>query len=167
RIENRQAVKNHWMFLVETSGDRDPLLARAQIEVIRQLLSKMDRNDTFAVMTAATRMKIHAKPQAVTPENIKSAMDFLESAHLIGALDLGKALTEAQPILKANPNGYIVHVGSGIPAMGERRQDVLIKRIPDGTRYVGVGVGKRWGRSLMKAAAEATAGHFTQINPDE
>jgi hypothetical protein len=32
---------------------------------------------------------------------------------------------------------------------------------------VGVGVGKRWARSLMKAAAEQTGGHFTQISPDE
>jgi tetratricopeptide (TPR) repeat protein len=30
-----------------------------------------------------------------------------------------------------------------------------------------VGVGKRWNRNLMKAAAEHTGGYFTQINPDE
>ena len=29
-----------WVFLFESSGDRDPLLARAQIEVIRALLSQ-------------------------------------------------------------------------------------------------------------------------------
>ena len=34
-------------------------------------------------------------------------------------------------------------------------------------RYVGVGVGKRWARSFMKAAADRTGGYFTQINPDE
>src|SRR5262249_45588570 len=34
-------------------------------------------------------------------------------------------------------------------------------------RYVGVGVGKRWGRNFMKTAAERTGGYFTQINPDE
>ncbi len=153
---------------METSGDRDPLLARAQIEVIRNFLSQVNREDSFTVMTAGTRVRFqNAKPQAATQENINSALGFLESAHLIGALDLGKALTEAQTIFKENPSGYLVHVGSGIPAMGERRQDVLVKRIPDGTRYVGVGVGKRWGRSFMKAAAERSAGHFTQINPDE
>ena len=51
--------------------------------------------------------------------------------------------------------------------MGERRDDVLAKRLPAGTRYVGVGVGKRWNRGFMKAAAESTGGYFTQINPDE
>jgi Tfp pilus assembly protein PilF len=51
--------------------------------------------------------------------------------------------------------------------MGEQRADLLAKRIPDGVRYVGVGVGRRWGRDFMKQAAERTGGYFTQINPDE
>jgi Tfp pilus assembly protein PilF len=51
--------------------------------------------------------------------------------------------------------------------MGERRDDVLAKRLPEGVRYVGVGVGRRWNRNLMKMAAERTGGYFTQINPDE
>src|SRR5262249_26114994 len=62
---------------------------------------------------------------------------------------------------------HLVHVGSGIPAMGEQRQDILVKRIPEKVTYVGVGVGRRWNRSLMKAAAERTGGYFTQVNPDE
>ncbi len=51
--------------------------------------------------------------------------------------------------------------------MGERSEDALAKLIPEGVRYVGVGVGKRWGRNFMKAAADRTGGYFTQINPDE
>ena len=51
--------------------------------------------------------------------------------------------------------------------MGERREDMLAKRIPESMRYVGVGVGKRWARNFMKAAAEHSGGYFTQINPDE
>ena len=44
---------------------------------------------------------------------------------------------------------------------------MLVKHIPEGTRYVGIGVGRRWNRAFMKAAAERSGGHFTQINPDE
>ena len=39
--------------------------------------------------------------------------------------------------------------------------------VPEGTRYVGVGIGKRWARDFMKTAAERSGGYFTQINPDE
>ena len=42
-----------------------------------------------------------------------------------------------------------------------------MKRIPPGTRYVGIGVGKRVSPAFMKVAAERTGGLFTQVNPDE
>ena len=35
--------------------------------------------------------------------------------------------------------GAGVDVGSGVPALGERRQDVLAKMIPGSARYVGIG----------------------------
>src|SRR5262249_58734481 len=98
----------------------------------------------------------------LTAENVQAAVEFLEQSHLVGALDLGRALAEAEPLLKRGKNPYLVHVGSGLPAMGERREDVLAKRIPAGARYVGVGVGRRWARALMKAAAARTGRYFAQ-----
>jgi hypothetical protein len=180
-----------WIFLFESSGDRDPLLARVQVEVIRSLLSQADPGDSFTVLAAGTRARPFSKePLPVTPNNVAEALNFLENSHLVGALDLELAVTEAAKASggrkppEAEPgqkpggapsgglrpplaNAYIVHVGSGIAAMGERREDVLAKLIPEGTRYVGVGIGKRWSRSLMKTAAERSGGYFTQINPDE
>jgi tetratricopeptide (TPR) repeat protein len=160
--------RRDWVFLFEASGDRDPLLARTQIDVIRGLLEHVDVKDTFTILTAGTRVKAFAKePLPVTPENVKAAIEFLEGVHLIGALDLGSALAESGKVCKELKSPYLVHVGSGVAAMGERREDVLAKRIPEGTKYVGVGIGRRWARGFMKAAAERTGGHFTQINPDE
>ncbi len=103
----------------------------------------------------------------MTPQNVAAAVAFLERAHLIGALDLGLALNEAAEFLKKTPTPHLVHLGSGIAAMGERRDDVLAARLPAGATYIGIGVGRRWNRALMKLAAERTGGHFTQINPDE
>src|SRR5439155_13995071 len=124
--------------------------------------------DTFAVLTAGTRTRSPMKErQRATPENIQQALAFLENAHLIGALDLGRGLSDAAALLKDGRNPHLIHVGSGIAAMGEQRQDVLVKRIPDDVRYIGIGVGRRWNRNLMKSAAEKSGGLFTQINPDE
>jgi hypothetical protein len=172
RPVDQEGVQNsgprRWLFLYESSGDRDPLLARVQIEVIRHLLAHAGPQDTFDVLTAATRVKRWApEPQPVTPENIDQAIAFLENSHLIGALDLGQAFTAAGETLGKGNDAFVVHVGSGIPAMGERRLDVLAQSFPAGTRYIGVGVGRRWSRALMKTAAEQTGGYFTQINPDE
>jgi ferric-dicitrate binding protein FerR (iron transport regulator) len=178
--------RRDWTFLVETSGDRDPLVARVQIEVLRHLLAYAQPDDTFTVLAAGTRVQAFSNAMLpVTPANVNAAVAFLEQAHLIGALDLGQALTEVaeraglgarsasegrSSLAFRAPMGAaptIVHLGSGIPAMGERRDDVLAKRLPEGVTYIGVGVGRRWNRAFMKAAAERTAGHFTQINPDE
>jgi tetratricopeptide (TPR) repeat protein len=158
----------HWVFLAESSGDRDPLLVRLQIELIRGLLQQADPRDTFMVLSAGTRVRSwNAEPQSVNLENIQAAMSFLENAHLVGALDLGQALSAAAAALRKQKNAYLVHVGTGIAAMGERRENVLAGLLPEGARYVGVGIGRRWARSLMKTAAERSRGHFTQVNPDE
>ncbi len=157
-----------WVILFESSGDRDPLLARTQIEILRSLLNNAEQEDTFVVLTAGTQTHLFAnEAKPLTPENITTAIAYLEKSHLIGALDLSRALGEAAPFLKAAKNPYLVHLGSGVAAMGERRDDILAQQVPAGTHYVGVGVGKKWNRNFMKIAAERSGGYFTQINPDE
>lgn len=164
----KRTSRKDWVFLFESSSQRDPLLARVQIDVIRTILANAEHDDTFAVLTAGTRTQAWTdEPRPVTPENARAAIEFLEQTHLVGALDLGRALSAAEPLLKAGTNPYLVHLGSGIPILGERREEVLARRIPANVHYAGVGVGKRWSRSFMKQAAELSDGYFTQINPDE
>jgi len=163
-----QRERRDWVFLFESSGNRDPLLARVQVDVIKTILENAEEEDTFNIITAATRTALYSDgPQAVTAENIKAAVAFLEKTHLVGALDLGKALAATEPLVSAAQNPYLVHVGAGVSALGERRADVLAQRIPGRAKYVGVGVGKQWSRQLMKTGAARTGGYFTQINPDE
>jgi ferric-dicitrate binding protein FerR (iron transport regulator) len=160
--------RRDWVFLFESSGDRDPLLARTQVEVVRSMLANAEHDDTFVILTAGTRTRaFDPKPRPATPENVRAAVDFLEKTHLVGALDLGGALAAARPFLEAGKEPYLVHVGGGIASLGERREDVLARQVPDGAHYVGVAVGKHWARGFMKAAAERTNGYCTQINPDE
>ncbi len=160
--------RRDWLFLFESSADRDPLLARAQIEIIRGLLENAEHDDTFNIVTANTRAtQFKAQPQPATPENIAAAVEFLESTRLIGALDLDKAFAAAKPHLAAAEHPVLVHLGSGIPVLGQRQADKLVADLPARAAYVGVGVGKRWNRALMRQAASRTGGYVTQINPDE
>lgn len=160
--------RRDWVFLFESSGARDPLVARAQVEVIRSLLTHAEHEDTFSILSVGTRVRDYsAKPQAANPENVAEAIKWLENRHLIGALNLDQALSDAMPLLQTGSNPHLVHVGGGIASIGEQRADVLVKRIPQGTKYVGIGVGKRFSPAFMKVAAERTGGLFTQVNPDE
>lgn len=166
-----------YVFLFEASGNRDSLLARVQVDIIKTMLENAEHNDTFNIITAGTRTQVYSKmPQLATPQNVDAAIDFLENTHLVGALDLGKAIDVARPLLNleaygdvdmARWNPHLVHVGTAVPTLGERQVDVLVKRIPKAVTYVGIGVGKRWSRQFMKTAASNSGGLFTQINPDE
>jgi len=163
-----QRKRRDWVFLFDASGERNSLLARVQVDIIRTLLENVEHHDTFSILTAGTRVHaLAAEPLPATPENVARAIELLDRTHLVGALDLQKALAATRAFVDAAENPVLVHVGSGIPVLGERGKDKLVAMIPDRARYVGVGVGRRWNRNFMRAAAARTGGYFTQINPDE
>jgi ferric-dicitrate binding protein FerR (iron transport regulator) len=162
--------RRDWVFLYEASADRDPLLARVQIEVIRNLLTQAEHDDRFFVIAANSRVHLFETfGSLATADNIQRAIDWLGNVHLVGALDLGGAFDTASKLAGGLENPHVVHLGSGHPGMG-RKQDALkemiAKEMPK-AKYVGIGVGKRWARAFMKEQAEKTGGLFTQINPDE
>ncbi|MCE9555693.1 MAG: FecR domain-containing protein [Planctomycetes bacterium] len=229
--------RRDWIFVVESSADRSPLLARAQIEIVRGILSAAGHDDTFAIVAAGTRPTLLTSPPfqsshsisppfqggagggstatttrndnagespspnpsltgrgvgrgAVsgvvtgvakgaeaesgaawgvlnTPANIAAACDQLGQVHLIGALDLEAALASAGDVAKNVPAPVIVHIGSGVPALGERSDTKLAAKLPSTAQYVGIAVGRSFNRNLMKIAAAGHRGYFTQINPNE
>ena len=160
--------RRDWVFLLESDGSRDPLLARVQVDIVKSLLKNAEHDDTFSIVTAGTRVHAFAaESQAATPEHISAAIEFLESMHLVGALDLGQALTAVGTFAQAAERPVLVHIGAGIPILGERQTDKLLESLAMDVPYVGVGVGRRWNRQFMSSAASRTGGYFTQINPDE
>ena len=163
-----QRQRRDWVFLLEADGSRDPLLARVQVDIVKSLLENAEQDDTFSIVTAGTRLHaLAAEQQLASPENIATAMEFLEGMHLVGALDLEQAIGAAGNFTQAADRPILVHIGGGFPILGQRGNDKLLETLPVDVPYIGVGVGKRWNRQFMSAAASRTGGYFTQINPDE
>lgn len=165
--EAAKRQKRDWVILFESSAERNPLLARTQIDIVRTVLENSEHDDTFAVVTANNTAKVLSEPRTAEPDNINKVIAQLDDTHLIGALDLGAALQAATPLLESSKNPHLLHVGSALPKLGERSTEKLVEKLPANTHYIGVGVGKRWNRAFMKSAAERTGGYVTQINPDE
>jgi len=164
----KRRERRDWVFLFEASGDRDPLVARVGVDVIRTLLENAEHDDTFSILTAGTRVRAYApKAKKATPANVAKAVRFLEQTQLVGALDLERALASTGPFVEAVENPVLVHVGSGVPILGNKDVDALVAQVPEAAQYVGIGVGKRWARNFMKSAAARSSGYATQINPDE
>ncbi|MDA1251873.1 MAG: VIT domain-containing protein [Planctomycetota bacterium] len=167
KSKTRRPLRN-WVFLYESSGDRDPVLARVQVDLIRTFLENAEHDDTFSIVRASSKAeRFSVRPVPCVKKEIEKAVDFMEDSHLLGALDLGQAFKLCSKQTSDDSENWLVHVGSGIPAIGERDASALERRLPKNARYVGVGIGKRWNRPFMKAAAGRTGGHFAQINPDE
>jgi ferric-dicitrate binding protein FerR (iron transport regulator) len=165
---DRPPPRRDWVFLFESSGDRQPLLARAQIDIIKTLLGNAQPGDRFAVLSAGTHVRTLADEYLpVSPAAVEQAVKFMETTHLVGALDLEGALSASAKFLREGENAHLVYVGGGIAVLGKRETADLVKLIPPGSRYVGVGVGKRFSREFMKEAAGRTGGFFCLINPDE
>lgn len=163
-----QRPRRNWVLLYESSGDRNPLLARVQLDVISTMLEHAEHDDTFSIISAATTSEsFRIKPVRCSKKNIQKAVDWLENVHLVGALNLEEAFSKAKPLCRSDNDTILVHVGSANPVLGQRDQKKLLNALPVDAQYVGVGIGKRWSRSFMKSAAGRTGGHFTQINPDE
>ena len=163
----KRAARN-WVILFEASADRNPLLARTQIDVVKTLLKNAEHEDTFTIVPAGTRpTTLETAWLDCLPQNIERAVAALEKVHLVGALNLEKALKKCRKLCRAKPGATLLHVGSAIPVLGERESKPLTKLIAEETKYVGVAVGKRWSQQFMQAAASKTGGYTTQINPDE
>ncbi len=183
--------RRDWIVLFESSADRDPLLARVQVDVVRTILENAERDDTVRVVAVGTQARVLGEEKGdrphlperpggcsaqmgtvpffrpLAPENVEAAVRLMENTQLIGALDLEQGFAEAARLAAEAEKPVVLHVGSGVPVLGERDTKALVDRLPQGACYVGVGVGRRWNRTLMKAAAARTGGYSTQINPDE
>ncbi|MBC7822231.1 MAG: FecR domain-containing protein, partial [Planctomycetaceae bacterium] len=164
----RQRSPQQWIFLVENSADRNDLLAETQRQIVKVLLENAEHTDTFSIIRAGTQADaFRRKPVACSLENVAAAQEFMREVAPIGALDLEQALQAVQKQVRGQREAWIVHLGTGIPVLGERDETTLLRLVPAKARYVGVAVGKRWSKSFMETAANHSGGHVTQINPDE
>lgn len=160
--------RRHWIFLVENSADRNDVLAETQRQVAKVLLENVEHSDSMSIIRAGTQAEaFRDQPVDCSLDNVEAALKFLNEVAPIGALDLGQALQTVQQHSRTQRETWFVHLGTGIPVLGERDQTTLSRLVPAGTRYVGVAVGKRWSKSFMETVASHTGGHVTQINPDE
>jgi hypothetical protein len=165
--EKSKRPRRDWVILFERSADRNPLVARAQVDALRALLENVEHQDRFIVLTANTQTTALGKLRSASLTNVRAAMRRLEKTHLVGALDLEKAFRAIAEVSTGLKNPVVLHCGSGTPVLGDRDESKLRELLPKRCQYVGIGVGKQWNRNFMKQLASRSGGYFTRINPNE
>ncbi len=116
----KRPERRDWIVLFESSADRDPLLARVQADVVRTILENAERDDTVRVVAAGARARAEQVAMPLAPENVQAAVRLMENSQLIGALDLEQGFAEAARLAGGAERPVVLHVGSGVPVLGER-----------------------------------------------
>ncbi|MGB6041516.1 MAG: VIT and VWA domain-containing protein, partial [Pirellulales bacterium] len=113
-----RSVRPHrdWVFLFEASADRNPLLARVQVDAVKTILDHAEHDDTFSIVTIGTRATLPtSQPLLATPDNVTVAIDRLEQTHLVGALDLEQGLIAAADLVDRTLRGASPGARRGSP----------------------------------------------------
>ncbi len=157
-----------WIFLVECSGDRTPQAARTQIEIVRNLLELAEDGDTATLIVAGARPRILAPYRLdATPETTLRVVEMLEQAHLVGGLNLQRAIEAAQPFFVASRNPVLVHVGAGHASLGQYDPQALLAKIPGSVRYLGIAATAEKWPEFIAAAARQPGSRAVKIGPED
>ena len=157
-----------WIFIVDCSGDRTPRLARTQIEIVRNLMNLAEDGDTAIVISAGVRPRVLAPYRLkATPETTARMVEMLAATHLVGGLDLQRAIDTAQFFIRASGSPVLVFVGAGRPSLGRRDPKAFLARIPDSVRTIGIDVGPEDLSEMMVATAGRPGGRAAKIDPEQ
>jgi len=159
-----------WIVLNDVSASRSKLDVRAQAYILERLIDEADDPDTITLINLDTKAHVQ-EPQFVSVRG-RAARKLVAAARValpLGATNLAAGLEAAAALIKQHRAGspHILYLGDGVATDGRTSIDELLRRLPEGSTFVGVGVGKKADSRLLQAAADQTGGMFSLINPDE
>ncbi|MBM4033878.1 MAG: hypothetical protein FJ291_19165 [Planctomycetes bacterium] len=170
-LPGRMQVKpRQWVVINDVSGSRTKLDIQAQAYILDRLLREADDFDRVALINTNTGAAV-VEPGFVGVHD-PAARRLVEAARVdlpLGATNLAAALqvaAEAMVTAKAT-NPHILYLGDGVATDGQTSIEELLKLLPSGATFIGIGVGKKADATFLQAAGDQTGGLFTHINPDE
>jgi len=165
-----QPQARQWVVINDVSASRSAVDIKAQAFLLGRLLAEADDGDAFALINVDTRARTwRDELTPVRDPSASGALAFAEVSAPMGATNILAAFKEAGDIISRTgaPNAHIVYLGDGIATDSETARHRLAAAVPEGTTFIGVGVGKKVDATFLQAAADRTGGMFTTINPSE
>lgn len=111
--ENAPALPREIVFVVDTSGSMNGFPIEKSKDVMRKALSTMRAGDTFNVITfAGSTAILWPELRPASPDNVKTAMDFVNGLVSGGGTEMMKAIEAAlvqmpKDAVQAAPNGTV------------------------------------------------------------
>ncbi len=163
------AKPRQWIVLNDISASRSKVEAEAQRYILGRLLQEADDDDSVYLLDLNTRATaITDKPLPVRCDAALALPQHRPEAH-VGATNMSAGIEAAKQAIKKHQakNPHILYLGDGVATDGKTEVFSLVRALPKGATFVGVGVGKKVDSLFLQSAADQTGGMFTTINPDE
>jgi hypothetical protein len=185
KAESLSHRPRQWIILNDVSASRSKIDVAAQRYIVRRLLAEADDGDSLAVIDVNTAAHVvtrllpiqqfrdggtsGTRGPRVEPLSPNHAQYPWPERELLGATNLQAAFEAAGTMIREEraENPHILCLGDGVATDGQNDLQPLLKAMPAGATFVGIGVGKKVESRLLQAAADTTGGMFATINPDE
>jgi tetratricopeptide (TPR) repeat protein len=159
-----------WVVLNDVSASRSEVELRAQAYILERLIQEADDSDTLALVCLNTKAQVQG-PGWVSVSD-PAAMELAAKSGIetgLGGTNLAAGLESAAQLIESAKaqNPHILYLGDGVATDGQTETDSLLRKLPSGTAFVGIGVGKKADSRLLQAAADESGGMFVSVNPDE
>ena len=166
KVQNKMLVPREYIFVVDISGSMHGFPLDTAKRLLNDLIGGLRPADSFNVLLfAGSSRMLAAESQAATPENIRQALDMLDTQMGSGGTELLPALRQALAV-PADPErarSFVV-VTDGFVTV-EREAFELVRSNLDKANLFAFGIGTSVNRQLIEGLARAGQGEpFVIIN---
>ncbi len=159
-----------WFIINDVSASRSSVDVKAQAYVIERLLEEADDEDSFALINLDTQARVWREElMSVRDARGADAVAFAGVDERMGATNVEAALKAVSDLIDKSgaDNPYVAYLGDGVATDGITETERLAGRLHKSCVFIGLGIGKKVDARFLQAAADATNGLFTTVNPSE
>jgi Ca-activated chloride channel family protein len=163
-----KAVPRDLIVLLDTSGSMQGEPLAQAVRVVSALVSSLKDDDQLELIefgTAPRRFK--PGPVSATAEQRSEAIAWLSRLRAGGGTEMRSGITAALASLRPGAQRQVVLVSDGLIGFEREVLGLLLRGLPESSRFHSVGVGHGTNRSLLMPAARAGRGACIIITPGE
>lgn len=146
-----------YMFIVDISGSMSGFPLDVSKELIRSLLSSLDKGDRFNLLLFASGYGVYSEEMIeVTPSEINKAIEFMSERHAGGGTRILPAVEEALDMIDDNGRSVSIILATDGLVTVEREAFDLITQSQSEANFFPFGIGSHMNRYLIEGLAHVS-----------
>jgi Ca-activated chloride channel family protein len=169
---SNKTIAKDIVLAVDTSGSMQGEKIQQAKKALKFIVNALNADDKFGLVQFNTDVESYKTDLvSATPENKRSASEFIDNLEAHGGTNIGDALSASATMLNKETTrpGYVILLTDGEPTVGDTRIDKLMSRLTSkrDVRLFDFGVGYDVNTKLLNKLAEAHHGYSQYVEPKE